>query len=95
MAEPLLEISDLTLEFGPISNPVRVLNHVSLSVVAGEAVGLVGESGSGKSMTSLATMRLLPASARLTSGQIRLEEMATCLRCHQSGCQTSVVATSP
>lgn len=73
MAEPLLEISDLTLEFGPISNPVRVLNHVSLSVVAGEAVGLVGESGSGKSMTSLATMRLLPASARLTSGQIRLE----------------------
>ncbi len=73
MAEPLLEISDLTLEFGPISNPVRVLNHVSLSVAAGEAVGLVGESGSGKSMTSLATMRLLPASARLTSGRIRLE----------------------
>ncbi|WP_010400084.1 MULTISPECIES: ABC transporter ATP-binding protein [unclassified Paracoccus (in: a-proteobacteria)] len=73
MAEPLLEISDLTLEFGPVSNPVRVLNHVSLSVAAGEAVGLVGESGSGKSMTSLATMRLLPASGRLTSGRIRLE----------------------
>lgn len=73
MAEPLLEISDLTLEFGPVSNPVRVLNHVSLSVAAGEAVGLVGESGSGKSMTSLATMRLLPASGRLTNGRIRLE----------------------
>jgi peptide/nickel transport system ATP-binding protein len=73
MAQPLLEISDLTLEFGPPKNPVRILNHVSLSVAVGEAVGLVGESGSGKSMTSLATMRLLPASGRLTSGHIYLE----------------------
>lgn len=73
MAQPLLDISDLTLEFGNLTSPVRVLNNVSLSIAPGEAVGLVGESGSGKSMTSLATMRLLPGSGRLTSGQIRLD----------------------
>lgn len=72
MVECLLEISDLTLEFGSLDTPLRVLNSVSLSIAPGEAVGLVGESGSGKSMTSLATMRLLPESGRLTSGQIHL-----------------------
>lgn len=73
MAEHLLEITDLTLEFGNPASPVRVLNRVSLSIAPGEAVGLVGESGSGKSMTSLATMRLLPGSGRLSSGQIQLD----------------------
>jgi peptide/nickel transport system ATP-binding protein len=39
----------------------------------GETLGLVGESGSGKSATSLALMRLLPATATV-SGSIRLGE---------------------
>ena len=43
---------------------------ISFSIAAGETLGLVGESGSGKSATSLAILRLLPPSARLT-GQIR------------------------
>ncbi|PRX04704.1 UNVERIFIED_ORG: peptide/nickel transport system ATP-binding protein [Martelella mediterranea] len=73
MTDPLLDISDLSVEFGPKTNPIRILHGVDLTVGQGEAVGLVGESGSGKSLTSLATMRLLPAAARIASGRIMLD----------------------
>lgn len=36
-------------------------------------MGLVGESGSGKTMTSLATMGLLPRTIKVTSGSIWFE----------------------
>ena len=58
----LLEIKNLCLSFGD----TEILRDIDLTIEAGEAVGLVGESGSGKSITSLAAMRLLPPSAKLT-----------------------------
>jgi microcin C transport system ATP-binding protein len=45
---------------------VKAVNDASLSVRAGETLGIVGESGSGKTTLALAVMRLLPA----TSGRI-------------------------
>nr|WP_243730697.1 ABC transporter ATP-binding protein [Rubellimicrobium sp. CFH 75288] len=39
---------------------VRAVNDATLSVRAGETVGIVGESGSGKTTLALALMRLLP-----------------------------------
>jgi len=51
---------------------VTVLDHVSLAVSPGEALGLVGESGCGKSMTALAIMGLLPRGARVGGGSVRL-----------------------
>jgi peptide/nickel transport system ATP-binding protein len=51
----------------------EVLRGVDLRVEPGACVGLVGESGSGKSMTSLATLGLLPRSARVNAGRITFD----------------------
>ncbi len=65
--KPLLEVSDLRIAF----SGHEAVRGVSFSIGRGETLGLVGESGSGKSATSLAMLRLLPASAEV-SGSIRL-----------------------
>jgi peptide/nickel transport system ATP-binding protein len=63
---PLLEVSNLTVAFGPKT----VVDGISFTIAPGETLGLVGESGSGKSATSLALLRLLPPTATI-SGEIR------------------------
>ncbi|MEC3952372.1 ABC transporter ATP-binding protein [Nocardia sp. CDC153] len=67
--EKLLEISDLTIQFGDR----RVVDGVTVRVARGETVALVGESGSGKSLTARAVLGLLPTGATAT-GSIRLGE---------------------
>jgi peptide/nickel transport system ATP-binding protein len=72
----LLSICDLTIRFGPnagleASAPPAV-DRLSLSLDAGQVLGLVGESGSGKSVTSLAILRLLDPAARVT-GRIEFD----------------------
>jgi peptide/nickel transport system ATP-binding protein len=69
---PLLEITDLCVDIRNRRASAQILDRVSLSVGAGECVGIVGESGSGKTVTALAVMRLLPAGGRITSGRIVL-----------------------
>ncbi|HET6505864.1 MAG TPA: ABC transporter ATP-binding protein [Baekduia sp.] len=68
----LLEVEHLAARL-PVEGELRtVLHDVSLSIAAGEAVGLVGESGSGKSMTARAVARLLPSGAQ-ADGAIRFD----------------------
>jgi peptide/nickel transport system ATP-binding protein len=63
--DALLRVNDLRIAFGA----QEAVRGVSFAIAQGETLGLVGESGSGKSATSLAMMRLLPGSARV-SGEI-------------------------
>ena len=72
MAEKLLELRDLSIEFGSVDNPMVAVNKASFSIDRGETAVLVGESGSGKSISALAILRLLPHAARITSGEILL-----------------------
>lgn len=69
---PMLEIADLDVEFRMLRQTVKVLDNVSINIGKGEIVGLVGESGSGKSVTAMSVMGLLPDSARISAGGIRL-----------------------
>lgn len=66
----LLQIRDLSVSFSSNDVQTTALNGVSFGVKKGEVFAIVGESGSGKTVTSLATMRLLPDSARIDSGQM-------------------------
>jgi peptide/nickel transport system ATP-binding protein len=57
----LLEVEDLTVEFGTRGGMMRAVDRVSFAVGQGEIMGLVGESGSGKTVACRAMLHLLPA----------------------------------
>lgn len=68
----VLEIDGLTVSFSTPDGDVSAVSDVSLSVEAGECLGLVGESGSGKSQTFMAALGLLADNGTAT-GEIRLD----------------------
>src|SRR5215469_7010476 len=71
-AGPVLEIAGLRTEIRRNDATVRAVDGVSLSVAAGECLGVVGESGSGKTMTVRSVLRLLPPGGVITAGSIVL-----------------------
>lgn len=70
---PLIDIANVTIEYPGNGARILALDGATLRVDAGETVGLVGESGSGKTTLGLLAGRLLPRSARVTSGQVRID----------------------
>ena len=61
---PLIELCDVTMEFGAL----RALDSVSLSVRSGEVVGLLGDNGAGKSTL----LKLITGYHQPTRGTIRV-----------------------
>lgn len=61
---PLLEISNLSVEFGLHGHTRQIINDISFTIERNEILGLVGESGSGKSTTARSIIGLLPPAGR-------------------------------
>ncbi|MEU1165765.1 dipeptide/oligopeptide/nickel ABC transporter permease/ATP-binding protein [Streptomyces sp. NPDC005921] len=70
----LLTVDDLAIAYPTPNGELKeVVSGVTLTVAAGETLGLVGESGSGKTQTAFAALGVLPAEAVVTRGSIRLD----------------------
>jgi oligopeptide/dipeptide ABC transporter ATP-binding protein len=69
---PLLELDRLSTHYVSSQGErvVRAVDEVSLSVDAGDTLGIVGESGSGKTTLALSLLRVLPPAARIVGGRI-------------------------
>jgi len=65
---PILEIDDLSVAYRSAGGDVHAVEHVTLTLNAGEVVGLCGESGSGKSTLAYGATRLLRPPALITGG---------------------------
>ncbi|MBJ9704271.1 ABC transporter ATP-binding protein [Acinetobacter calcoaceticus] len=68
---PLLHVKNLRVSFkGEDKQYIETVKGISFDIPANTTVALVGESGSGKSVTSLATMGLLPV------GQSKIDDQS-------------------
>ena len=79
-ATSLLEVRDLSVDFGQGEGATHAVRHASFRIGKGETVALVGESGSGKSVSALSILRLLaypPASHPSGSILFKGEDLLT------------------
>src|SRR6266446_4314669 len=60
MADPVLQLEDLTVRFHLKRGQLTAVEGVTFTVHRSETFGLVGESGSGKTVTARSVMRLIP-----------------------------------
>lgn len=72
---PALTVEGLNVDIKTPRGMLHAVRDVSFSVRRGETLCIVGESGCGKSMTSLAIMGLLPASAQRQARALRLGDI--------------------
>jgi peptide/nickel transport system ATP-binding protein len=70
MAEPLVEVKDLRVEFNVREGIVKAVDGFTLTINRGETVGVIGESGCGKSVTARAILSMVPKPGKITNGEI-------------------------
>ncbi len=70
----LLNMEHLSVQIASGTATIQVVRDVSLSVDEGEILAIVGESGCGKSILCKSIMKLLPQSAAITGGRLRIQD---------------------
>ncbi|HET9157516.1 MAG TPA: ABC transporter ATP-binding protein [Myxococcaceae bacterium] len=70
MAKPLLEVSDLSVDYLTDTADVHAVREVSFTVEPEEFLGIVGESGSGKSTLLFALGQLLSPPGEVVGGSV-------------------------
>ena len=73
MADPLLDVRHLRVEFPTRRGTLVALDDISFDIAPGEILGVVGESGAGKSLTGAAIIGLLDPPGRVAAGEIRFD----------------------
>ena len=74
MADHLLEVRNLSVEFHTVAGVVQAVRDISYHLDRGETLAILGESGSGKSVSSSAIMNLIDMPpGRITSGEVLLD----------------------
>ena len=75
MTKPLLDITNLEVNFKTEEGLLKAIHGISFSVGKAETVAVVGESGSGKSVTALSALKLIPQPpAYYPNGQIHFSK---------------------
>ncbi|MET7756216.1 ABC transporter ATP-binding protein [Streptomyces sp. NPDC005389] len=69
---PIVEVTDLTVEFARSGDPVRAVDGLSFTLGEGRALALVGESGSGKSTVAGALLGLHRGTGARVGGTVRV-----------------------
>jgi peptide/nickel transport system ATP-binding protein/oligopeptide transport system ATP-binding protein len=86
MAEPLLDVKDLKVQFATEDGIVQAVAGISFELGRGKVLGIVGESGSGKSVTAMTIMGLTRGVNARFEGEV-LYEGKDLLRVSDSGMQ--------
>jgi len=91
---PLLEIKNLCLSYFTRTGEIPAVINFSLSIKAGECVGLVGESGCGKSTIAMGIMRYMGSNGNIVGE--RFDTKAVIWRHFQDGsCDVYAAPKSP
>lgn len=70
----IARLIDVSIGFPALDGAVdAVVDQVSLTIHAGERIGLIGASGSGKSLTALSLLGLVPPPGAIVGGSVEIQ----------------------
>jgi len=96
----LLEIENLSVQFPSKTAVMHAVDGVSLSLEAGEVLGIVGESGSGKSVTMMALMGLVSFPGVVRADKLRFDghdllQLSSSARARLTGKDVAMIFQDP